>query len=360
MKILVCFSLCLCTVYGANVIQKATSLGANTLVDLIHKAGLTSTLANGGPFTVFAPSDQAFAAVPQEILQKLQSDKALLQKVLKYHVVSGMHYADEANNELIVPSLVPGLNIRVNIYQGGQVATVEGSKVVLTNQNASNGVIHVLDRVMYPLPDNTLLQYVASQPNLSQLVYSVIRADLQAELAGGPFTLFAPVDSAFDKLPAGFLSDNFLTLDSSRHGISLKLFTDYSGITSLKQNGKLITDTKEKFDALNRQFNQSVFSEPNKITATEFENNQYMQQKTAYPTMPDINITIQGISKLLLNLKSSKASGPDELTPRLLRELAHEISPIVCLIYPKLDTGRKSLTDCVLHMFHPSTKRFKV
>ena len=48
MKILVCFSLCLCTVYGANVIQKATSLGANTLVDLIHKAGLTSTLANGG------------------------------------------------------------------------------------------------------------------------------------------------------------------------------------------------------------------------------------------------------------------------------------------------------------------------
>ncbi|XP_071141193.1 transforming growth factor-beta-induced protein ig-h3-like [Mytilus galloprovincialis] len=216
MKILVCFSLCLCTVYGANIIQKATSLGANTLVDLIHKAGLTNTLANGGPFTVFAPSDQAFAAVPQEILQKLQSDKALLQKVLKYHVVSGMHYADEANNELIVPSLVPGLNIRVNIYQGGQVATVEGSKVVLTNQNASNGVIHVLDRVMYPLPDNTLLQYVASQPNLSQLVYSVIRADLQAELAGGPFTLFAPVDSAFDKLPAGFLSDNFLTLDGSR------------------------------------------------------------------------------------------------------------------------------------------------
>ena len=80
------------------------------------------TLCVLGPFTVFAPSDQAFAAVPQEILQKLQSDKALLQKVLKYHVVSGMHYADEANNELIVPSLVPGLNIRVNIYQGGQAS----------------------------------------------------------------------------------------------------------------------------------------------------------------------------------------------------------------------------------------------
>ena len=66
----------------------------------------------------------------------------------------------------------------------------------------------------------------------------------------------------------------------------------------------------QKSDALNRQF-QSVFSEPNKITATEFENNQYMQQKTAYPTMPDINITIQGISKLLLNLNPSKASGLD-------------------------------------------------
>lgn len=52
------------------------------------------------------------------------------------------------------------------------------------NQNASNGVIYVIDKVMYPLPENTLLQYVASQPNLSQLVYSVIRADLQQELAG--------------------------------------------------------------------------------------------------------------------------------------------------------------------------------
>ena len=65
-----------------------------------------------------------------------------------------------------------------------------------------------------------------------------------------------------------------------------------------------------------------------------------MQQKTAYPIMPDINITINGITKLLLNLNPSKASGPDELKPRLLKELAHEISPILCIIYQKsLDTG---------------------
>jgi uncharacterized surface protein with fasciclin (FAS1) repeats len=70
---------------------------------------------------VFAPSDMAFAKLPQAILHKLQSNKDLLQKVLKYHVASGRHYASEAQNELLVPSLVPEFNIRVNIYQGGMV-----------------------------------------------------------------------------------------------------------------------------------------------------------------------------------------------------------------------------------------------
>ena len=114
--------------------------------------------------------------------------------------------------------------------------------------------------------------------------------------------------------------------------------TDYNGISSLKQDGKLITEPKQKANTLNTQF-QSVFSEPSTISSSTFTNENYMSD-TEYPTMPDLEITSQGIAKLLLNLDPSKAAGPDELKPRLLKELALEISPILCLIYQKsLDTG---------------------
>ena len=115
--------------------------------------------------------------------------------------------------------------------------------------------------------------------------------------------------------------------------------TDYSGVSSLKQDGRLISDPKQKSDSLNHQF-QSVFSEAINITTSEFIEDQYMQDTRHYPTMQDITITPPGIEKLLQKLDPSKASGPDEIKPRLLKELAHEISPILSLIYQKsLDTG---------------------
>ena len=115
--------------------------------------------------------------------------------------------------------------------------------------------------------------------------------------------------------------------------------TDYSGVSSLKQDGRLITDPKQKSNSLNDQF-QSVFSEPVNITPSEFIHNNYMQDPRNYPVMKDIHITPPGIEKLLKNLDPSQASGPDELKPRLLKELAHEISPILSLIFQKsLDTG---------------------
>ena len=115
--------------------------------------------------------------------------------------------------------------------------------------------------------------------------------------------------------------------------------TDYSGVTSLKQEGKLITDPKQKSNSLNKQF-QSVFSEATNITTSEFVNSNYMQDTHNYPVMHDITITPPGIEKLLSKLDPSKASGPDEIKPRLLKNLAHELSPILTLIFQKsLDTG---------------------
>ena len=95
---------------------------------------------------------------------------------------------------------------------------------------------------------------------------------------------------------------------------------DYSGVTSLKQEGKLITDPKQKSNTLNKQF-QSVFSEATNITTSEFVNSNYMQDTHNYPVMHDITITPPGIEKLLSKLDPSKASGPDEIKPRLLKKL---------------------------------------
>lgn len=77
-----------------------------------------------GPFTVFGPTDAAFAKLPKFIVQKLKEDKKLLQEVLKYHLISGKVFSSQLKNELTAPS-VAGPDIRINIYQGGKVIVIE-------------------------------------------------------------------------------------------------------------------------------------------------------------------------------------------------------------------------------------------
>jgi hypothetical protein len=115
--------------------------------------------------------------------------------------------------------------------------------------------------------------------------------------------------------------------------------TDHAGIPSLKMNGKLLKEPKQKADALNSQFH-SVFSDSFNITYGDFQKDSYMTGTEAYPPMPDIHITRNGVEKLLSQLNPNKACGPDGLKPRILKELANEISPILCLIFNNsIDTG---------------------
>jgi len=195
---------------AANIVELAKSLGANTLVKLVADAGLADTLANGGPFTVFGPTDDAFAKLPKEVLDRLMKDKTLLADVLKYHVVSGNVYSSQLSNELVAPSLLMDKNmpvkIRFNIYNDGKVITADGSPVVLPNQNASNGVIHVVNRVMFPIPlENLPATLTKEQRRFSTLLTAVTKANLVNTLEGGPFTLFAPTNAAFAKVPPATL-----------------------------------------------------------------------------------------------------------------------------------------------------------
>jgi len=182
-----------------NVPALASQLGLKSLVDLVVKAGLASALGKPGPFTVFGPTDAAFAAIPAW-LKKAVEDKDVLTKVLTYHVLAGKVLSGDIKDEASAATL-NGKPIRFNIYPNkaitAQCAPIDVSKV---DQMASNGVIHELKSVMIP-PSGNIVEAAAACPAFKTLVTAVKAAGLVEVLSGeGPFTVFAPTDKAFQKL----------------------------------------------------------------------------------------------------------------------------------------------------------------
>ena len=131
-----------------NLVQTAVAAGQfKTLTSLVKKAGLASTLANKGPFTVFAPTDAAFAKVPKGTLAGLAKNKAKLRAVLLYHVVKGRVTAAQAKM-LHSAKTLEGKSLTIRV-KGGKVI-VGGATVVKADVMASNGVIHVINKVLIP------------------------------------------------------------------------------------------------------------------------------------------------------------------------------------------------------------------
>lgn len=131
-----------------NLVQTAVAAGQfKTLASLLQKAGLAGTLEGKGPFTVFAPTDAAFAKVPKATLASLAKNKAKLRSVLLYHVVKGKVTAAQAM-KLHSAKTLEGKSVSIRV-RGGKVV-VGGATVVKANVLASNGVIHVIDKVLIP------------------------------------------------------------------------------------------------------------------------------------------------------------------------------------------------------------------
>jgi uncharacterized surface protein with fasciclin (FAS1) repeats len=133
-----------------NIVQVAVEAGTfNTLVAAVKAAGLAETLQGPGPFTVFAPSDAAFAKLPAGTVEALLKDKAKLASILTYHVVAGKVMAgDIVKSNGAEPRTVNGLPLEI-VLQNGKVY-VNGAQVTTADVPASNGVIHVIDTVLLP------------------------------------------------------------------------------------------------------------------------------------------------------------------------------------------------------------------
>ena len=131
-----------------NLVQTAIAAGQfKTLASLLQKAGLALTLEGKGPFTVFAPTDAAFAKVPKATLASLAKNKAELRAVLLYHVVKGKVTAAQAM-KLHSAKTLEGKSLSIKVRDGEVI--VGGATVIRANVTASNGVIHVINRVLIP------------------------------------------------------------------------------------------------------------------------------------------------------------------------------------------------------------------
>lgn len=178
----------------------------STLVAAVKAAGLVETLSGKGPFTVFAPTNAAFAKLPKGTVESLlkPENKDQLVSILTYHVVPGKVMASDVV-KIDEAKSVQGQMIKVEVKDGSVILN-GSSKVVKTDIVGSNGVIHVIDSVILPSAGSpkTIAELAIETESLSTLVAAVKAAGLVDTLMGeGPFTVFAPTNEAFAKLPAG-------------------------------------------------------------------------------------------------------------------------------------------------------------
>ena len=135
------------TALSADIVDTAVSAGQfNTLATALKAAGLVDTLKGPGPFTVFAPTDAAFAKIPQADLEALLKDKAKLTAVLTYHVVPGKVMASDVKPGAVKTAQGSAFTVRTQ----GEKVMVDNATVIKTDISADNGVIHVIDSVILP------------------------------------------------------------------------------------------------------------------------------------------------------------------------------------------------------------------
>jgi transforming growth factor-beta-induced protein len=186
-----------------NIVETASSNEQfSILTEALTKAGLVSALEGPGPFTVFAPTNDAFNALFNQLgvsgIEDLSAET--LTPILLNHVVSGSIKAMDITTgyAATLNTSASGQNaVKVFIEKGSNVM-VDGSKVIIADVMASNGVIHAIDKVILPA---NVVTHAINNPNFSILVEAVVKAGLVDALsAAGPFTVFAPTNDAFNAL----------------------------------------------------------------------------------------------------------------------------------------------------------------
>lgn len=236
-----------------DIVDTAVAAGSfKTLAAALKAADLVEALKGKGPFTVFAPTDEAFAKLPAGTVESLlkPENKAKLQSILKFHVVSGEVLAKDVKTGAV--ATLDGQRAELKAADGA--VTIEGATVTAADVKASNGVIHVIDSVIIP-SDKNIVQTAVAAGSFKTLARLLEQAELVDALSGpGPFTVFAPTDDAFAKLPKATVESLLKPENKDKlaailkfHVVSGRVFSDAAakGATVKTLNGQEVTTKSE-------------------------------------------------------------------------------------------------------------------
>ena len=247
-------------VRAADIVEtavKAKNFG--TLVAALKATGLDKTLASKGKFTVFAPTDEAFAKLPEGTIKTLlkPENKDRLTAILTYHVVPAQVPASAAI-KVDSASTVLGQRLKVSSELGR--LSINESRVVATDIQCDNGIIHVIDSVLLP-EEKTIPEVAKAAKGFQTLLAAVTEAELAETLGGkGPFTVFAPTDEAFAKLPKGTV-ENLLKPENRKQLTKILTYHVVAGRVFSDQ----VVDVKEAKTLSGQSVNISLGAEGIKI-----------------------------------------------------------------------------------------------
>jgi transforming growth factor-beta-induced protein len=178
------------------------------LLFALADTGLIEALRGPGPFTLFAPTDRAFEQLPRDVINELfrPENRPKLTKLLEFHAISGKALTAAEIIAMNPPFKLKMLNnVSTEITEKGGIIKINNATVIEADIQASNGVIHAIDEVLFPAD---VVQTAINDGRFKILVIALKAADLVQALEGpGPFTVFAPTDAAFGKLPPGTVTD---------------------------------------------------------------------------------------------------------------------------------------------------------
>jgi uncharacterized surface protein with fasciclin (FAS1) repeats len=260
-------------------------------VAAVQAAGLVETLKSPGPFTVFAPTDTAFGKLDPALVTKLTSApyKTVLGNILKHHVLAGEVKAAAVLGKTTDAKTVLGSGLKI---EGANSKVVIGGVTVIQADVATkNGVIHGIDGVLLPTIVETAVAYDDGTTKFKTLVAAVTAADLAATLSGpGPFTVFAPSDAAFAKLPAGTLTNLLLPANKAQLAAILKYHVVSGAVFEKNVAAGDVTTVN------GAKFNISIVQGKPVITGGSVDN----KSNIVFTDIPNVNGVIHVIDTVIL------------------------------------------------------------
>ncbi|GFO09341.1 transforming growth factor-beta-induced protein ig-h3 [Plakobranchus ocellatus] len=223
--VILCVTAVLAASQAMSLMEDLADANCTALVDLLKSTGLDKEVESGY-LTLFAPTNDAFKMLPDDLTKTVTGNATILAAVLSFHATSSIFRAQDAVPNMLIDTVLKGSKIRVNIYDdkaGGSIVAVNGAKVIKADIPASNGIVHIIDRVMFP-PAGTFYELVSMSEAHTELKKVIDSVSYKNVLDSHTGTFFAPTDDAFKALEAQ-LKARGVNLDGN--SVAVKEFIDY-------------------------------------------------------------------------------------------------------------------------------------